>query len=298
MSGTSPQCTSRTESCVSGWTMRMSAPRAICSPPPKAWPCTAAITGAGTSCHTQATCWASCVTPPGATARSAAPSSPAPSTQLLEHGEVEPSAERGAGAAEDDGAHRRAGRLDALAGVGDGVEHLRVEGVALVRPVEADVGDVVGDVDRDAISHDRHCRPPTLLLGRNGQNWPRHARSSFAGARLPFMRLNLSADELLTTTRSVRKRLDFDRPVEWPIVEECLEIALQAPTGGNRQTWHWVVVGDEEKRRAIGEIYRANFAIYRSLPRPSTTAATRAVTASPRSPTRRSTSPTTCTGRR
>jgi nitroreductase len=82
------------------------------------------------------------------------------------------------------------------------------------------------------------------------------------------MHLNLTADELLTTTRSVRKRLDFDRPVEWSVVEECLEIALQAPTGGNRQGWHWVVVADESKRRAIGEIYQANFAIYRSLPRP------------------------------
>jgi nitroreductase len=82
------------------------------------------------------------------------------------------------------------------------------------------------------------------------------------------MHLNLTADELLTTTRSVRKRLDFDRPVDWAVVEECLEIALQAPTGGNRQGWHWVVVDDEEKRRAIGEVYKANFAIYRSLPRP------------------------------
>ncbi len=51
------------------------------------------------------------------------------------------------------------------------------------------------------------------------------------------MRLNLSADEVLTTTRSVRKRLDFDRPVEREIVMECLDIALQAPTGSNSQGW-------------------------------------------------------------
>ena len=51
------------------------------------------------------------------------------------------------------------------------------------------------------------------------------------------MQLNLSADDVLKTTRSVRKRLDFDKPVERSIVEECLEIALQAPTGGNRQGW-------------------------------------------------------------
>ena len=58
------------------------------------------------------------------------------------------------------------------------------------------------------------------------------------------MRLNLSADDVLTTTRSVRKRLDFDRPVERSVVEECLEIALQAPTGSNSQGWQFVLVED------------------------------------------------------
>ena len=73
--------------------------------------------------------------------------------------------------------------------------------------------------------------------------------------------LNLSADEVLSTTRSVRKRLDFDRPVERSIVEECLNIALQAPTGGNRQGWHFIVVEDPAKRLALAEIYRANWAV-------------------------------------
>jgi nitroreductase len=82
------------------------------------------------------------------------------------------------------------------------------------------------------------------------------------------MKLNLSADELLTTTRSVRKRLDFDRPVERATVEECLQIALQAPTGGNRQQWHWVVVEDPATRQALAEIYRPNWAEYRSQPSP------------------------------
>ena len=67
------------------------------------------------------------------------------------------------------------------------------------------------------------------------------------------MKLNLSADEVLTTTRSVRKRLDFDRPVEREVVEECLEIALQAPTGSNRQGWHWVVVEDPARARRIAD---------------------------------------------
>ena len=64
--------------------------------------------------------------------------------------------------------------------------------------------------------------------------------------------LNLTPDELLTTTRSVRKRLDFSRPVEPELLRECLEIAVQAPTGGNRQTWHFVLVTDRQKILALG----------------------------------------------
>jgi len=78
--------------------------------------------------------------------------------------------------------------------------------------------------------------------------------------------LDLSPDELLTTTRSVRRRLDCSRPVEPEVIRQCLEIALQSPTGGNRQGWHFVVVTDTEKRQALGDIYRRGFAIYRNLP--------------------------------
>ena len=73
------------------------------------------------------------------------------------------------------------------------------------------------------------------------------------------MRLNLTADEVLTTTRSVRKRLDFDRPVEREIVMECLDIALQAPTGSNSQGWQWVFVEDADKKLQLRDIYRENF---------------------------------------
>jgi nitroreductase len=68
--------------------------------------------------------------------------------------------------------------------------------------------------------------------------------------------LDLSPDELLTTTRTVRKRLDLERPVPMELIRECIEIALQAPSGSNRQTWHWLVITDAEKRAAIGEYYR------------------------------------------
>jgi len=74
--------------------------------------------------------------------------------------------------------------------------------------------------------------------------------------------LNLTPDELLTTTRSVRKRLDFSRPVELELLRECLEIAVQAPTGGNRQTWHFILVTNRQKIQALGEIYRKGWAIY------------------------------------
>lgn len=74
--------------------------------------------------------------------------------------------------------------------------------------------------------------------------------------------LNLTPDELLTTTRAVRKRLDFSRPVPMDLIRECLEIALQAPTGGNTQGWHFIVITDAAKRAKLAEIYRKAWAWY------------------------------------
>src|SRR5436853_7275383 len=68
--------------------------------------------------------------------------------------------------------------------------------------------------------------------------------------------LNLTPDELLSTTRSVRKRLDLSRPVEPEVIRECLELALQAPTGSNAQSWHFVVVTDPQQRQALAALYR------------------------------------------
>ena len=79
----------------------------------------------------------------------------------------------------------------------------------------------------------------------------------------PFDRGELETiDHLLSTTRAVRKRLDLDRPVPPEIVEECLRLATQAPTGSNRQGWHWVVVTDADKRAALADMYRAGFGPY------------------------------------
>ena len=65
-----------------------------------------------------------------------------------------------------------------------------------------------------------------------------------------------AADKLLTTTRSVRKRLDLDRSVPRELVQECIDVALQAPTGTNAQNWAFVVVTDADKRKAIADYYR------------------------------------------
>lgn len=61
----------------------------------------------------------------------------------------------------------------------------------------------------------------------------------------------LTPDELLTTTRAVRKRLDYDRPVDPELIKECLTIAQQAPTGSNRQNWQFVVIGDPSVREQV-----------------------------------------------
>ena len=76
--------------------------------------------------------------------------------------------------------------------------------------------------------------------------------------------LNLSPDELLTTTRAVRRRLDLDRPVGIEVIEECLRIALQAPTGSNSQGWHWLVVTDTTQRARVAQLYRRAFQEYRA----------------------------------
>ncbi len=71
-----------------------------------------------------------------------------------------------------------------------------------------------------------------------------------------------SVDHLLTTTRSVRKRLDLTRAVEPEVIQECLEMAIQAPTASNQQGWHFMVVRDEEKRRAVAEYYAQSYRVY------------------------------------
>src|SRR5437667_5875519 len=78
----------------------------------------------------------------------------------------------------------------------------------------------------------------------------------FIKERTPIMPiLDLSFDEVLTTTRAVRKRLDLTRPVEAQVIRECLSLAVQAPTPGGMQNWHFIVVTDRSQREALAALY-------------------------------------------
>ena len=68
-----------------------------------------------------------------------------------------------------------------------------------------------------------------------------------------------TVDQLLTTTRTVRTRLDLAKRVEPEVIQECLELAIQAPNGGNQNRYHFVVVTNPAKRAAIGSIYKRVF---------------------------------------
>ena len=70
------------------------------------------------------------------------------------------------------------------------------------------------------------------------------------------MHLDLTTDQLLSTTRAVRKRLDLTRPVEREVLDECLALAQQAPTGSYAQDWSFVVVTDPEKRAGLADLWR------------------------------------------
>jgi nitroreductase len=76
--------------------------------------------------------------------------------------------------------------------------------------------------------------------------------------------LPLDPDQLLTTTRAVRKRLDFDRPVPDDLIRECVAIAMQSPSGSNNPTMQFVIVRDPAKKAAIGELYRQAYAMYQT----------------------------------
>ena len=80
----------------------------------------------------------------------------------------------------------------------------------------------------------------------------------------PAMDLS-TVDHLLTSTRTVRRRLDLDRPVDRAVILECLQLAVQAPTGSNLQNWRWVVVTDESLRAKVGDVYKRAIGPYNAF---------------------------------
>ena len=86
------------------------------------------------------------------------------------------------------------------------------------------------------------------------------------GGTIPSVALlPLNPDELLTTTRAVRKRLDFTKPVPDDVIRECASAAMQSPSGSNMMTMSFVIVKDEAKRKAVGEVYKACYDMYKSM---------------------------------
>ena len=80
------------------------------------------------------------------------------------------------------------------------------------------------------------------------------------------MSSGLTPDEMLATTRAVRRRLDLERPVARELIEECLRLAVQAPSSTNLQTWHFVVVTDPALRAGLADIYRRAWMAYSDTP--------------------------------
>src|SRR6202046_5675840 len=92
--------------------------------------------------------------------------------------------------------------------------------------------------------------------------------------------LALNPDELLSTTRAVRKRLDLDRPVPLDVAREGLAVALQAPSGSNSQGWHWIVLTDPEIKARVAEFYQRSYRAYRAAKPPLATPAQERMAAS------------------
>jgi len=68
-----------------------------------------------------------------------------------------------------------------------------------------------------------------------------------------------AVDHVLSTTRSVRRRLDFGRAVPAAVLEQCIAVATQAPTGLFRESWRFVVVRDPARKADLAALYRSAF---------------------------------------
>ena len=87
-----------------------------------------------------------------------------------------------------------------------------------------------------------------------------HFRENLRRSNMPF--IDLTPDELLKTTRSVRKRLDLTKTVPMTIIEECMDLALQAPTSTYGENWRFMVVTDPDKKRAVAKWYKKGHELF------------------------------------
>lgn len=64
-----------------------------------------------------------------------------------------------------------------------------------------------------------------------------------------------TVDEVLSTARSVRRKLDFDRPVPREVLYDCINVAVQAPTGIIGENWRFLVVDEAAQKQAVAQLY-------------------------------------------
>jgi nitroreductase len=107
---------------------------------------------------------------------------------------------------------------------------------------------------------------PATVFSPDSRNDPKGSPAINDIEEFHMANLGLSADALLSTTRAVRKRLDFDRPVERELLRECLELAMQAPTGSNAQGWQFMIVDDVAQIQGIAELYKKAWSLYPDMP--------------------------------
>ncbi|MFD7668739.1 nitroreductase family protein [Streptomyces sp. NPDC059788] len=81
--------------------------------------------------------------------------------------------------------------------------------------------------------------------------------------------VTLDIDELLSRTPTVRRRLDLTRPVSRTLLTQCLQLALHAPNGGNRQSWRFLVIDDPETKKAVAHYYKKASEAYLAATPPS-----------------------------
>ncbi len=71
-----------------------------------------------------------------------------------------------------------------------------------------------------------------------------------------------AVDWALSTTRSVRRRIDWERPIEPEVIEAAIDVATQAPTGVQAESWRFLVLTEPEPKQAVATLYRSAFDRY------------------------------------